>query len=433
MTISIAIVGSGPAGLIAALSLERLTRREQVAVTIFDKNKSAIDYPGVEYAIQERAIRAFERIGIRDAALAAGHPEDHIILSLARDGGTEQKRVKVDPAYTSAVLRTEFLDNLSKLLRRTPIIRRHLVHDYLPLSDKRIRIVFGELDGATPDPLDFDLVIAADGVHSVARKKWFPEAVTTDRGFSIIYFLTEGDPADPQLPEAYATVSNRAASELIMGSYVTAALFPQGRNRMTIALGYDHATRNRVWRSVGADPAAAWKAIPANDKLAITRELARDIPNHNGLIAHSLQLVADWNSPRVYEWEMRDSDPLAHPYAPDGNLVLLGDSCHAFLPTIGMGASLAMEDAERLATQLANRLNEAGDASLNSFQDVVFEPFAMERISVWHDLMSRARAAVRNWTNQGEHKTFDVAPLVPGPMGGVVAVAEELAHLIGVK
>jgi 2-polyprenyl-6-methoxyphenol hydroxylase-like FAD-dependent oxidoreductase len=72
----------------------------------------------------------------------------------------------------------------------------------------------------------------------------------------------------------------------------------------------------------------------------------------------ALALVDDWDSPRVCLWPMHDSDPLRHPYATDCNLVLVGDSCHAFLPTIGMGASPAIGDAEHLGSRLGDYLRQ---------------------------------------------------------------------------
>src|SRR5262249_52081164 len=138
-------------------------------------------------------------------------------------------------------------------------------------------------------------------------------------------------------------------------------------------------------------------------------------------------LVDDWNSPRVYLWPMYDSDPLPHPQAPDCNLVLVGDACHAFLPTIGMGASLAIEDAERLGSRLGDYLRQGGDipAGQMGVAAKVFEPWARERRPVWDDLMRRARAAAQNWVAQSQRRRFTVAPFVPTRIGSAVVGAAE--------
>jgi salicylate hydroxylase len=73
MAIKIGIIGAGPAGIVTALALETYCKsKESVEITLIDKNKSAFDYPGVEYGIQERACKALKRIGIKDKALACG-------------------------------------------------------------------------------------------------------------------------------------------------------------------------------------------------------------------------------------------------------------------------------------------------------------------------------------------------------------------------
>jgi salicylate hydroxylase len=427
VTVQIGIIGSGPAGLTTALALEKATGPAHTQLTLLDRNHSAVDYPGVEYGIQARACHALERLGLKDAALTVGHQEDHIILHLSRTG-KDQKRIRVDPNYTYAVERPEFLENLSQLLRRTEILRRHDVTEIVPLDDGRVGLRF---DRFTQMAREFDIVIACDGVRSVARAQYFPDAGPIDRGFSAIYFLVEGDANDPRTPESFSDVANGRASEIVLGSFVTGALFPQGRNRLTIALAFDHATRDRLWREHGLSQETPWQAMTAATKAAIAQTLARDTPVHDGLTEQALKLVDDWNSPRVYLWAMHDSDPLPHPYARDCNLVLVGDSCHAFLPTIGMGASLAIEDAEQLGARLGHYLRQLGDTATPtaSLADEVFEPWARDRRRIWNDLTRRARAAADNWRGQSERRRFAVAPFVPTRMASaVVGVIETLTE-----
>jgi salicylate hydroxylase len=429
MTVQIGIIGSGPAGLTTALALEKAAPGAKL--TLLDRNRSAVDYPGVEYGIQARACRAFERLGLKSAALAVGHQEDHIVLHLVRTG-KDQKRIRVDPNYTYAVERQEFLEHLSNLLCRTEILRQYDVTEIVPLDDGRVGL---RCERSSHVAREFDIVIACDGVRSAARSQYFPAAKPMDRGFSAIYFLVEGDPNEPRTPKSFATVANGRSSEIVLGSFVTSALFPQGRNRLTIALAFDHATRDRMWREHGLPPDTSWQDITADTKAAIARTLARDTPVHDGLMEHALELVDDWNSPQVYLWAMHDSDPLPHPYAYDCNVVLVGDSCHAFLPTIGMGASLAIEDAEQLGTRLGRYLGQLGETPVATpdLIDEVFEPWARDRRPVWRDLTRRARAAADNWKGQSGQRRFTVAPFVPTRVGSaVVGAMEGLAERIGI-
>jgi 2-polyprenyl-6-methoxyphenol hydroxylase-like FAD-dependent oxidoreductase len=118
---------------------------------------------------------------------------------------------------------------------------------------------------------------------------------------------------------------------------------------------------------------------------------------------------------------MRDSDPLPRPYAADLPVVLLGDAAHAFLPTIGMGASLAIEDAEALGALVGRHLR----GGTGSLRDDVLTPFGRIRYPVWHDLMGRARAAVVNWRHDGPDQGFVLSPYVPTRIGSAVVRAYE--------
>jgi salicylate hydroxylase len=419
VAVRIGIIGSGPAGLTTALALEKVAA--DVELTIVDRNQSALDYPGVEYGIQARACRALDRLGVKDAALrTVGHPGQQIILHVM-ESGRDQKRIRVDPDNTYGVVRPEFLENLSSLLQRTEILRRHDVSEIEPVGRGCVRLTF---DSAGAPAREFDIVIACDGANSLARRRYFPHARTFDRGFSAIYLLVEGDPAQPSTPATFAEVANGNASEIVMGTSVTSALFPQGRNRVTIALGFGHPVRDRLWRDHGLSPETPWQAIPAATKSDVAHALARNTPVHDGLMEQALTLVEDWDSPRVYLWAMRDSDPLPHPYAPDCNVVLLGDACHAFLPTIGMGASLAIEDAELLGSRLGRFLHGHGQTSLAA---EVFEPWASDRMPVWADLMRRARGAACNWIGEGSRRRFELWPFVPTRIGSAAVRVVEKA------
>ncbi|KAJ3962893.1 hypothetical protein N0V92_000329 [Colletotrichum tropicale] len=56
----------------------------------------------------------------------------------------------------------------------------------------------------------------------------------------------------------------------------------------------------------------------------------------------------------VYDWKLRWRDPQPEWVSPLGRLVQIGDAAHAFLPTSGYGASMAMEDAHSLVECLSH-------------------------------------------------------------------------------
>ena len=410
----VGILGGGPAGLVAALALEQYAP-EQIDVVLLDRNKSESDYPGVEYGIQERACRALHRIGLKDDALRRGNPNTEIAYSVVRKGKV-QGVVKVDPQWCITVVRQEFLADLAALLQTTTVHRRTHVEQVTPGAAGRVALHCRTQAGDRP-VYEFDCLIAADGVQSIARKTFFPDfAKTYDRGFSCIYMLVEA--RGESTPAHFQRLANGGRSELFMGSFSTMTMFPLGQERLALGIGFDHATRDRLWAEVGLAGDVPWPKIDATRKRAIALRLASDVPAHDSLFVKLLSaFVPDWDSYKIYLWGMKDSDPLPTPYVSSANVAIIGDAAHAFMPTIGMGASLAIEDAEMLAARLAAVARRYADRaqSRRALKEEVFVPFTRARLPVWNDLMYRARwAAQSNFLHQGARGRFSIAPQIPG-------------------
>ena len=426
--VSIGIVGAGPAGLMTALALEHHAPADRVSITLLDQHASAADYPGVEYGIQKRACMALEKIGKLDQALARSNPSVELGFYNARLD-KRFRSIKFDSHYTRSVARQEFLADLDSLLARTKIHRRHKVTQISGAANQSV-IVRGEAgENKAPFDMQFDLLVAADGIGSVARRSLWPaEATIHDRGFSCIYMLVEGTPDNA--PPGFLARANGGRSELIMGSCSTMTLFPLAKGRLAMGIGFDHATRQRLWAEHGLAPDTAWPEIAPNTKKAIAVQLTQDARSQNDELVKALDLVPDWNSYKIYLWAMRDTDPLSQPYLRNANLIALGDAAHAMLPTIGMGASLAIEDGEALAACIAPLLAAAADADAfrTQVQTQVFEPFTRARFPVWTDLMQRARtAATSNFIDVNRRKRFAIGPQIPNALASKVVTRLEWA------
>jgi salicylate hydroxylase len=417
MDFHIGIIGSGPAGLTTAIALEKAAP-QSVRITIMDRNKSPTDYPGVEYGIQERACRALERLGVKEAALSCGHKTDNITLFNAKTN-RKQHTAKLNPEYMVNVLRQEFLAEYTRLLTRTQVLREHNVERIKPLENGRVRTIFAEDDGKILKPIDFDCLISCDGIRSVARRQFFPNAITYDRGFSCIYLLIDASAGESREPEHFRELANGPTNFGLMGTFAVNFILPEGKERMTFGLGFDHDTSARLWQESGLDPQTPWAEIATDVKKSIARRVAEDTPIHDNVLSKSLDLVPDWNSPTVYRWIMRDSDPLPTPFIKEANVILIGDAAHAFLPTIGMGASLAIEDAERLGTALGRYLTSSSEADSRglAIREKVFVPFVRDRYPVWEDLTWRARTAAQNWIAVDRRKRFKISPQIPTKLG----------------
>ncbi len=423
----IGIVGRGPAGITAALGLETYIPSENCHITLLDKNQSIADYPGVEYGIQERACRSLERLGLKEKALHRGVRAHEITFYNSRLDKTFRP-IKSDADYTRCVVRQEFLQDLAALLKRTEIVSQCNVVAYKIQDDKSVK-VYCEHDQKGSIHYDFDLLIVCDGSFSTARKQFFPNsAEKTDRGFSCIYMLIEAKDIN-NVSEDFLALANGGRSELIMGTISTMTLFPLGKNRLAYGIGFDHNVKESIWKSLDLAPSTHWKDIDTNIKKKIAQKLVGDTTPHDKMYVEALDHVEDWDSYKIYLWKMADTNALTKPYLDEANLILIGDASHAIMPTIGMGASLAIQDAELLTQRLASLLKSTASREdfLSKLQSDVFKKYAEERVPVWEELVRRARVAAKeNFIDVKNKKRFAIGPQIPNNnLSKVISTIEE--------
>jgi 2-polyprenyl-6-methoxyphenol hydroxylase-like FAD-dependent oxidoreductase len=229
--------------------------------------------------------------------------------------------------------------------------------------------------------------------------------------------------APPDAGQQFKDIANTGECWIVLGKATTATFFPLGKNRMAVGIGMDEQVQAEIWRTAGTDPNLSWIDLDITTKKKIAELLANDCSFQNNMLFEAFEWIPDWNSYKLYLWKMRDSDVATQPYNEEGNIILIGDAAHAIMPTIGMGASLAIEDAEILGQHLSEQI-QLGHPS---FKRAV-ENYASLRVPVWKDLMARARAAARlNFIGIRHKNRFAVGPQIPGPMlWKVVSKIEEL-------
>ncbi|KAJ1556008.1 hypothetical protein HK405_009007, partial [Cladochytrium tenue] len=411
--------------LTVAHALERYAG-EAVHVTLIDKNSGVSDYEGVEYAIQERACLALERMGIKDAALRRGNPMREFSFYDERRN-KKQMSVSKDPRYCFEVFRQHFLYDLEALLQTTKVRRNSLVTGLSFKSDDesgavsvQVKSVGGEGvgEGDGESELPFDVVVACEGLHSSTRRQLFPdESTIKEYDFHILYTLVEAKEGDA-MPPHFREIANGSYLQFNMSRSTTNSFFPLGENRLAIAIIFNSAARHEVWERLGLDVARGWGDLDADAKKKVAAELAADTKVFDNLFTNLIELVPDWDSKRIYSWSMRDTDALSRPHALDCNAVLIGDAAHAMLPCLGEGANTAIEDGEALGRLLAD-FAKSGWTHTTLKRDLesrVFAPFARARVSVWRDLVDRSRRAIPNFSGQQTVTGFTVAPYIPIPI-----------------
>jgi salicylate hydroxylase len=407
MTIKIGIIGAGPAGLVTALALEAYCKtNDAVEITLLDKNQSAFDYPGVEYGIQKRACLALRRIGIKEKALACGLPTSQISFYNARTNKKQNRSVSTDPDLTVTVIRQEFLAELTGLLTKTQIYRQRDVKVISATSEK-VSVACEGVQGENEN-FEFDLLVSADGIGSIVRRDYFKhENYIHNRGFSCLYMLIE-IPQDA--PAHFKTLSNTGECFIILGKSTSATIFPMGKNRFALGIGFDDPTQIEIWNAAGVKPHLTWTDLDVVQKRNIAEILTADCSFENNMLTEAFKWVPDWNSFKIYLWKMRDSDVATQPYNEHGNVIMIGDAAHAIMPTIGMGASLAIEDAETLGRFIADQLH-LDRPNLKG----ALEKYAQVRVPVWKDLTARSRAGAKlNFIGIKNKRRLSFGPQIPG-------------------
>jgi len=335
---SVAIVGAGIGGLAAALAISRAGLR----VTVFEQ---ARQFQNVGGGIQLAAngSRIAYRWGLADAlAQCAAQPEgfevraaDGEVLTRLAFGATYVND------YGSPHLTMHRAQLHQVLLDQLPPGTVRLGHRLTELTWGDEGPVRLEFDGPGTETagtvVEADVVIGADGMHSVVRGR-------------VAAALTPDDQTPQQSPPQY---SGYVAYRGIAPAEAVSSLSPDTMYLWTgttgrllcypIDCGRSFTTVLLELEPEGAPE--SWSASGSAEQLAAAMSVYGDVA--------AAQLTA--GTQQIRRWALYDRDPLD--IWSSGPVTLLGDAAHPMLPHRGQGASQALEDAVVLSHCLA----QAGD------------------------------------------------------------------------
>jgi len=311
-----AIVGGGIGGLAAACSL----RRRGIDVTVFEQ-AATLGEIGAGLTIFPNSLRQLERLGLRDALAAVGAKLGAGSQYYRSDGTVVGPITTTDSSGWNGVYgmhRADLLDVLAKHLPAGTVRTGHRCIDF-EQDATAARLTF-----ANGEAVEADIVIAADGIHSVLQKHVVAPRPPEYSGVRAYRGLIPRDKL-PGWPEH--------VHQVWMGDGKHFMVYPVRSGTMLNYVGFV-PTKDATTES--------WSAIGDRD------ELAAAFDGWDPRVVTALDAVES-----CFWWGLYDRAPLAS--WTQGRLVLLGDAAHAMLPHLGQGANQAIEDGVALSVLLEGR------------------------------------------------------------------------------
>ncbi|WP_067173102.1 FAD-dependent oxidoreductase [Microtetraspora niveoalba] len=302
------VIGAGIGGLTAAAALARRGWK----VTVCERAAS-IEPVGSGLAIAPNALRALDTIGVGDRVRELAALQG--VAGVRRPSGGWLSRADVEAA------RARYGDPIV-LLRRATVV--DLLADLLPSGALRLNTAVRDVDAAsgrvTTDAgeLRADLVVAADGIRSAARRALFP-----------------GHP-EP----VYSGVTSWRL--VVPGGGVSAPVVGAESWGRGLVFGVMPLAGDEVYcYATAAVPAGRGHADPAEEKAGLLRLF-------RGWHAPIPELLSRADPAGIVRSDVFFMDtPLTAFHR--GRVALLGDAAHSMTPNLGQGACQAIEDAVVLA------------------------------------------------------------------------------------
>jgi salicylate hydroxylase len=329
-SLNIAIVGAGIGGLAAAIALSS----RGMNVSVFDEAESPHE-AGAGISIPSNAAILLKRTGLCDAIEKITTRSQGLTLRTSR--GESVSRPPASPAMQSyQIHRVELLNMLLGEVKGTV----RFGHRCTAVNETKIgaRLIFA--NGAV---CEADLVIGADGIHSIVQREIGLTASPTSEGIVAYRGLVQS--------QKLLWATELRGLNMWMGDGRSFICFPVSQGGLINVVAFVPSS---------LDMEETWFA-PGDVKTLAGEYKGWDAPVRDMIAALD----------QTFRWGIYDRPPL--PYWSRGCVTLLGDAAHPMVPHFGQGAGQAIEDGFALAVLLERSRRDEIPSRLEAYQNLRLE------------------------------------------------------------
>ena len=328
----VVIIGGGIGGLTLASALHA----RNINVEVFERTAQLSEI-GAGVQMTPNAMKVLSDLGAAPAVIEAGFlPE----ATVARDWRTgkivfrTQLKGDCERLYAAPYVHVLRAD-LQRCIRETlPENLITLSSDCVDIRNEGKTAIATFADGRE---VEADLIVAADGIRSIARQRLFENSA-------------------PQFTKNVcwrAVVPFDAPDYDLVGPYNSIWFGPNGHIVTYYVKG------GKAVNMIACLECEEWAEESWNTRSS-AEALAAAYPGWNQKLQTLFSRAND-----VYKWGLFDRDPMST--WTNGRVALLGDAAHPMLPYLSQGAAMAMEDGIVLARMLADNPSDV-DAALVGYE-----------------------------------------------------------------
>jgi 2-polyprenyl-6-methoxyphenol hydroxylase-like FAD-dependent oxidoreductase len=314
------IAGGGPAGVMLGF----LLARAGVSVVVLEKHKDFFrDFRGD--TIHPSTLQLMHELGLLDEFLKVPHDEIRKLRVLIGDTEIQMADFSHLPTackFVALMPQWDFLNFLSEQGKRYAGFDLRLETEATDLIVEGDRVV-GVRALAQGQPVEFraDLVVGADGRHSIIREQAGFQVENLGAPMDVLWMRMSRQPGDPEQ---------------------TGGTINYGHMMVTL-------NRNDYWQCAYLIRKGGYDELRARGLDAFKAAIVRLTP----FLADRVDELKDWDDIKLLTVVV---DRLQKWWRP--GLLCIGDAAHAMSPVGGVGVNLAVQDAVAAANILAEPLRE---------------------------------------------------------------------------